>query len=47
MPGVNHCSGGPTTDQFDMLTPLVNWVEKGEAVDSVVVSAPAPAMPAA
>nr|WP_231973366.1 tannase/feruloyl esterase family alpha/beta hydrolase [Variovorax sp. HW608] len=39
VPGMNHCSGGPTTDQFDMLTPLVNWVEKGEAVDSVVASA--------
>ena len=29
VPGMNHCSGGPATDQFDMLTPLVNWVEKG------------------
>jgi feruloyl esterase len=33
-PGLNHCSGGPTTDQFCMLTPLVKWVEKGQAVDS-------------
>ena len=39
VPGMNHCSGGPSTDQFDMLTPLVNWVEKGEAPDSVVASA--------
>jgi len=39
IPGMNHCSGGPATDQFDMLTPLVNWVEKGEAPDSVVASA--------
>ncbi|SEB03797.1 feruloyl esterase [Variovorax sp. YR216] len=39
VPGMNHCSGGPTTDQFDMLTPLVNWVEKGQAADSVVASA--------
>ncbi|MEY8876332.1 MAG: tannase/feruloyl esterase family alpha/beta hydrolase, partial [Leptothrix sp. (in: b-proteobacteria)] len=29
VPGMTHCSGGPTTDQFDMLTPLVNWVEQG------------------
>ncbi|MFA6443072.1 MAG: tannase/feruloyl esterase family alpha/beta hydrolase, partial [Sterolibacterium sp.] len=29
VPGMNHCSGGPATDQFDMLTTLVNWVEKG------------------
>ncbi len=39
VPGMNHCSGGPATDQFDMLTPLVNWVEKGEAPDSVVATA--------
>lgn len=37
--GMNHCSGGPSTDQFDMLTPLVNWVEKGQAPDRVVASA--------
>ena len=39
VPGMNHCSGGPTVDQFDMLTPLVNWVEKGVAPDSVVATA--------
>jgi len=39
VPGMNHCSGGPATDQFDMLTPLVNWVEKGQAPDSVVANA--------
>ncbi|MCX7277715.1 MAG: tannase/feruloyl esterase family alpha/beta hydrolase [Burkholderiales bacterium] len=39
VPGMNHCSGGPSTDQFDMLTPLVNWVEKGQAPDSVVANA--------
>lgn len=39
VPGMNHCSGGPSTDQFDMLTPLVNWVEQGQAPDSVVASA--------
>ena len=39
VPGMNHCAGGPATDQFDMLTPLVNWVEKGQAPDSVVASA--------
>jgi feruloyl esterase len=35
VPGMNHCSGGPTADQFDMLTPLVDWVERGKAPDSV------------
>ncbi|MEH6437740.1 tannase/feruloyl esterase family alpha/beta hydrolase [Massilia sp. DD77] len=39
VPGMNHCSGGPATEQFDMLTPLVNWVEKGQAPDSVTAGA--------
>ena len=39
VPGMTHCSGGPTTDQFDMLTPLVAWVEQGQAPDSVTASA--------
>ena len=39
VPGLNHCSAGPATDQFDMLTSLVNWVEKGEAPDRVIASA--------
>lgn len=40
VPGMNHCSGGPSTDQFDMLTQLVNWVEgKSAAPDSVVANA--------
>ena len=29
VPQMNHCSGGPATDQFDMLMPLVRWVEEG------------------
>ena len=39
VPGMNHCSGGPTTDQFDMLAPLVAWVEQGKAPDSVTARA--------
>jgi feruloyl esterase len=38
VPGMTHCSGGPATDQFDMLTPLVNWVEKGQAPDRVIAN---------
>jgi feruloyl esterase len=38
VPGMNHCAGGPAADQFDMLTPLVNWVERGQAPDSVTAS---------
>jgi feruloyl esterase len=35
VPGMAHCAGGPATDQFDMLTALVDWVEKGRPPDSV------------
>lgn len=31
VPGMGHCSGGPSTDQADYLTPLVQWVERGVA----------------
>ena len=39
VPGMNHCSGGPATDQFDMLAPLVDWVEYGNAPASVTATA--------
>lgn len=42
VPGMNHCTGGPATDTFDLLTPLVNWVEGGVAPDSVVATASTP-----
>jgi feruloyl esterase len=35
VPGMQHCSGGPGTDNFDMLTALENWVEKGQAPDTI------------
>jgi poly(3-hydroxybutyrate) depolymerase len=38
VPGMTHCSGGAATDQFDAITPLVQWVEKGIAPDSIVAS---------
>ena len=38
VPGMGHCRGGPAPDQFDLLTPLVNWVEKGVSPDSVIAS---------
>jgi Tannase and feruloyl esterase len=31
IPNMGHCSGGPATDRFDLLTPIVNWVENGVA----------------
>lgn len=42
VPGMNHCSGGPATDQFDMLSALVGWVEQGQPPESVVASARGP-----
>ena len=36
VPGMTHCSGGQATDQFDMLTAIQNWVEKGKAPDRIV-----------
>jgi Tannase and feruloyl esterase len=38
VPGMNHCSGGPSTDQFDALTPLVQWVEQGKTPQAIVAS---------
>jgi hypothetical protein len=38
VPGMNHCSGGPATDSIPVFTALVNWVEKGQAPDTIVAS---------
>lgn len=39
VPGMGHSRGGPATDQFDGLSALVDWVEKGNAPDRIVASA--------
>ncbi|MDM0120728.1 tannase/feruloyl esterase family alpha/beta hydrolase [Variovorax arabinosiphilus] len=39
VPGMNHCSGGPATEQFDMLSALVSWVEQGQAPERVLATA--------
>jgi feruloyl esterase len=41
VPGMGHCGGGPALDQFDMLSAVVDWVEKGVAPDSIVATGPA------
>jgi hypothetical protein len=39
VPGMGHCQGGSATlDQFDMLSAVVDWVEKGVAPDRVVAT---------
>ncbi|WP_345816700.1 tannase/feruloyl esterase family alpha/beta hydrolase (plasmid) [Paraburkholderia sp. PREW-6R] len=41
VPNMGHCGGGNGTTSFDMLQALENWVEKGQAPDSVLATAPA------
>jgi feruloyl esterase len=36
---MNHCSGGPATDAFDPLQAVVNWVEKGQAPETIAAAA--------
>ncbi|MBS1805595.1 MAG: tannase/feruloyl esterase family alpha/beta hydrolase [Acidobacteria bacterium] len=38
VPGMAHCGGGPSLDHFDMLSAVVNWVEKGTAPESVIAT---------
>ena len=39
VPGMAHCGGGSlTTDSFDLLTALVDWVERDIAPDAVVAA---------
>lgn len=38
VPGMAHCGGGPSLDHFDMLSAIVDWVEKGAAPESVVAT---------
>jgi hypothetical protein len=38
VPGMTHCAGGPSTDRFDMLTVIDDWVEHGRAPERVVAT---------
>ncbi len=38
VPGMAHCGGGPALDHFDMLSAVVDWVQKGTAPDAVVAT---------
>jgi feruloyl esterase len=37
-PGMHHCAGGPGPNVFDTLTALENWVEQGQAPDSMIAT---------
>ncbi|SBS27743.1 Tannase and feruloyl esterase [Marinomonas spartinae] len=39
VPGMPHGQGGPSLDQFDVLSPLVAWVEKGQSPSRVISQA--------
>jgi hypothetical protein len=36
IPGVHHCAGGPGLTDFDALTALENWVEKGQVPTQLI-----------
>jgi tannase/feruloyl esterase len=38
VPGMGHCGGGQALDQFDLLSPMASWVEKGTVPASVVAT---------
>jgi feruloyl esterase len=38
VPAMTHCSGGPSTDSFDQLAAIVDWVENGVAPDVMVAA---------
>lgn len=37
-PGLYHCSGGTGPSEFDLLTPIVAWVEQGVAPSKIIAS---------
>jgi len=41
-PGVAHCGGGEGPSTFDILTPVMAWVESGRQPDRIVASASGP-----
>jgi len=36
VPGMTHCGGGMSTDQFDMLSAIQAWVEEGKAPQRII-----------
>ncbi|WP_321490212.1 tannase/feruloyl esterase family alpha/beta hydrolase [uncultured Hyphomonas sp.] len=45
IPGMAHCRGGPTTDQFDLLQPLMDWVEAGQPPKTILAQSSKPLLP--
>jgi hypothetical protein len=38
VPGVHHSGGGPGFTEFDSMTALENWVEKGQAPEKLIAT---------
>jgi hypothetical protein len=38
LPGVQHCGSGTGADTFDKITPMTNWVEKGQPPQILLAS---------
>ena len=38
VPGMNHCSGGPGTDTFDMVRAIEQWRQSGQAPTHIVAA---------
>ena len=41
VPGMNHCFGGPSTDEFDPLSAIVRWTEQHKPPARIVAHGPA------
>lgn len=39
VPGMNHCGGGPATDDFDAFSSLVEWVERDHRPERIIATA--------
>jgi hypothetical protein len=46
LPGVNHCGGGNAPNQLDLVDPILNWVEHGQAPTSVLATETSQSSPA-
>jgi len=40
IPGMYHCEGGEGPNQLDLLTAMMNWVEKGHAPEAIIAKKP-------
>jgi feruloyl esterase len=38
VPGMTHCAGGPSTDRFDMLTAIDEWVEHESPPERIIAT---------